>query len=86
MVIAIYSALLPICSFFMCIFGFLVGRCSRKIPILDNNLPRALYRGQALPKCSQIIKEPVADTTQCHDESLRIIGATNRCRNLIPIL
>jgi len=31
MVIAIYAALLPICSFILGIFGFFVGRCSRKI-------------------------------------------------------
>lgn len=52
MVIAIYVALLPICSFILGIFGFFVGRCSRKISILDNNLPRALYRGQMPPEDS----------------------------------
>jgi hypothetical protein len=49
MVIAIYAALLPICSFILGIFGFFVGRCSHKISILDDNLPRALYRGQLPP-------------------------------------
>lgn len=46
MVVAICAILLPICSFILFIFGFFVGRCGRKIPILDNNLPRALYRGE----------------------------------------
>jgi hypothetical protein len=46
MTVALYVALLPICSIILCIFGFFIGRCSRKVPILDNNLPRVLYRGQ----------------------------------------
>jgi hypothetical protein len=46
MIIAIYIVLLPVCSFILFIFGFAVGRCARKIPILDNNLPQALHRGQ----------------------------------------
>jgi hypothetical protein len=46
MAIAIYAALLPICSFIIGVFGFFVGRCARKIPVLDDNLPRALHRGQ----------------------------------------
>ena len=49
MAIAIYAALLPICSFILGVFGFFAGRCSRKIPILDDNLPRALHRGQLPP-------------------------------------
>lgn len=49
MAIAIYAALLPTCSFIIGVFGFFVGRCSRKIPILDENLPRALHRGQLPP-------------------------------------
>jgi hypothetical protein len=46
MIMAIYAILLPSCSFIMCVFGFFAGRCARKIPILDNHLPRALHRGQ----------------------------------------
>jgi len=49
MAIAIYTALLPVCSFIIGVFGFFVGRCARKIPILDDNLPRALHRGQLPP-------------------------------------
>lgn len=50
MEIAIYAALLLICSFIVGLFGFFVGRCARKIPVLDDNLPRALHRGQLPPK------------------------------------
>jgi hypothetical protein len=53
MAIAIYAALLPICSLIIGVFGFFVGRCARKIPVLDDNLPRALYRGQ-LPSSEYI--------------------------------
>jgi len=46
MIIAVYAALLPTCSFIVGAFCFFVGRCARKIPILDEALPRALHRGQ----------------------------------------
>ena len=52
MAIAMYAALLPVCSFILGVVGFFVGRCSRKIPVLDDNLPRALYRGQLPPRDS----------------------------------
>lgn len=52
MAIAIFAALVPGCSFIVGVFGFFVGRCSRKIPVLDENLPRALHRGQLPPKDS----------------------------------
>ena len=29
-------------------FGFFLGRCARKIPIIDDKLPWAIHRGQAL--------------------------------------
>jgi hypothetical protein len=44
MAIAIYAALLPVCSFILGVFGFFVGRCARRIPSLDDNLPRVLHR------------------------------------------
>lgn len=50
MVIAIYAALLPTCSFIVGVFGFFVGRCARKIPVLDESLPRVLHRGQPTPR------------------------------------
>jgi hypothetical protein len=50
MEIAIYAALLPVCSFTVGLFGFFVGRCARKIPILDDNLPRALHRANCRPR------------------------------------
>jgi hypothetical protein len=46
MVIVIYTVLLLACSSILCVFGFFVGRCSRKLPILDDNLPWAIHRGQ----------------------------------------
>ncbi len=58
MVIAIYAALVPICSFILSLFGFFVGRCSRKIPILDSNLPRVLYRGQLPTRDSRESEDP----------------------------
>lgn len=46
MLFAIYLLLLPACSLTMGLFGFFVGRCARKLPILDNNLPWAMHRSQ----------------------------------------
>ncbi len=46
MVIIIYTALCLPVSAASALFGFFVGRCSRKLPILDEHLPRTLYRGQ----------------------------------------
>ncbi len=43
---AIYLFLLPTCSLTMGLFGFLVGRCARKLPIIDNNLPWTMHRSQ----------------------------------------
>lgn len=46
MVIAIYTILLLVCSFTLCIFGFFVGRCAKKLPIIDDNLPWTVHRSQ----------------------------------------
>jgi hypothetical protein len=67
MAIAIYAVILLTCSFTLCIFGFFVGRCARKVPILDNNLPRALYRGQT-PSGSPHPTESAAGATRCPED------------------
>ena len=41
--------LLPICSCILCVFGFFVGRCARKLPVIDNGLPWAISRSQIPP-------------------------------------
>jgi hypothetical protein len=46
MLVMIYATLLLVCSFTLCVFGFFVGRCARKIPILDDHLPLAMHRGE----------------------------------------
>lgn len=47
---------LPPCFIIAGLFGFFVGRCGRKLPILDNNLPWAVHRGQ-----QPYLAEDVAD-------------------------
>jgi hypothetical protein len=49
---AIYLLLLPACSFIMGLFGFFVGRCARKLPIIDERLPWTMHRGQ-IPLASE---------------------------------
>lgn len=46
---AIYALLLLGCSSILGLFGFFVGRCARKLPIIDGNLPWAIHRGQIPP-------------------------------------
>jgi hypothetical protein len=53
---AAYSTMMMICSSSMFIFGFFVGRCARKIPILDENLPRVLYRREIGPETENFAK------------------------------
>jgi hypothetical protein len=47
MLIAIYALYLVACSSITGLFGFFVGRCARKLPIIDNNLPWTMSRSQA---------------------------------------
>ena len=46
MLIVIYAFLLPMCSLILCVFSFFVGRCARKLPIIDDGLPWAISRSQ----------------------------------------
>jgi hypothetical protein len=66
MVTVIYTILLLTCPLALFVFGFFVGRCARKIPILDDNLPWALHRGQIPREDYQTIGEskpaPTRDT------------------------
>ncbi len=45
MPIAMCAILLLACSSIMCLVGFFVGRCARKLPIIDDNLPWTMHRG-----------------------------------------
>jgi hypothetical protein len=45
MLIALSSILLLPYSFTLCVFGFIVGRCARRLPVIDNHLPWTMHRG-----------------------------------------
>ena len=47
----IYIILWLPCSLALFLFGFFVGRCARKFPIIDNGLPWTLSRNQILHAC-----------------------------------
>ena len=47
MLTLIYGFALVASSLTLGLFGFFVGRCARKMPIIDNKLPWAVHRGQA---------------------------------------
>lgn len=57
MLTAIYALLLIACSSILGLSGFFVGRCARKLPIIDNHLPWALHRGQ-IPHTDQNNRPP----------------------------
>jgi hypothetical protein len=69
MAVTIYAVLLLTCSVALCIFGFFVGRCARKIPILDEHLPRALHRGEVPPYDCQSGRESATDTADDSEEA-----------------
>lgn len=63
--IVIYTILWLTCSFGLCLFGFFVGRCARKLPIIDSKLPWTLSRDQAMctsekenPACERMPRYP----------------------------
>jgi hypothetical protein len=41
------------CSFCLFLFGFFVGRCARKLPIIDSRLPWTLSRDQVMCACEE---------------------------------
>jgi len=48
MLTLIYGFVLVASSFTLGLFGFFVGRCARKMPVIDDNLPWTLHRGQVV--------------------------------------
>jgi hypothetical protein len=51
MIVIIYAILWLASSFFLCLFSFWIGRCARKLPIIDDKLPWTMSRDQA-PRCT----------------------------------
>ena len=49
MIALIYGFVLVASSFTLGLFGFFVGRCARKMPIVDDKLPWAIHRSQPSP-------------------------------------
>jgi hypothetical protein len=41
-----YGFVLVAASFVMGLFGFFVGRCARKLPVIDDKLPWAIHRSR----------------------------------------
>ena len=46
MLTLIYGIATVAMSFVMSLFGFFVGRCARKLPVIDDKLPWAIHRGR----------------------------------------
>jgi hypothetical protein len=73
------------------LFGFLFGRCARKLPIIDEALPWTLHWGQIVPTCGRDAAAP--DQTQAEkswpsnprqgDEAdMRHTAITSPCRRV----
>lgn len=48
MIVFMCTIISAACSSALCFFSFWIGRCSRKLPIIDNNLPWTMHREQAV--------------------------------------
>ena len=44
-----YALLFLACSSAIGLFGFFVGRCARKLPVIDSHLPWTLHRAEIQP-------------------------------------
>jgi len=71
-------ALFLICSLALSVFSFWIGRCARKIPIIDNNLPWTMSRARAL-RCSASCKRMSASclTPPCIRAACAVEGAVS---------
>ena len=49
--IVLYTIVWLACSLGLCFFGFFIGRCARKLPIIDSKLPWTLSRSQIMNAC-----------------------------------
>jgi len=56
----IYAFLWLACTFILCLFSFWIGRCARRLPIIDDNLPWTMSRDQT-PRCVSDCKAAVPD-------------------------
>jgi hypothetical protein len=46
MLTLVYGVVAVAMSLVMGLFGFFVGRCARKLPVIDDKLPWAIHRGR----------------------------------------
>jgi hypothetical protein len=81
----IYAILLPACSFAMALFGFFVGRCARKLPIIDDNLPWTMHRSQIPPiiEVSQYPPTPTSSAVASNPQSIRLIIDSRQADQLL---
>ena len=70
MLTAIYALILIACSSILGLFGFFVGRCARKLPLIDNHLPWAIHRGQ-IPHTEECQRRPTPAPARWPQDSLR---------------
>lgn len=63
MIILYCMLLLPICSVVMGLLGFWIGRCARRLPIIDDKLPWTLHRNQ-IPTAAANTAKPRPGTSQ----------------------
>jgi hypothetical protein len=59
--IIIYVMLGLNCAFIMCLFSFWLGRCARRLPVIDDNLPWTISRDKArrCPACPAACGRPL---------------------------
>jgi hypothetical protein len=70
MLILYYACFVVACSVIMGLFGFWVGRCARKLPIIDDNLPWTLHRGRIPAHMEEPVKQDSGPAQWPHGTSL----------------
>jgi hypothetical protein len=76
---------LSACSVFMGLLGFWLGRCARKLPIIDDNLPWTLHRDQ-IPAAAEDPAKPGPSSGRwpqgslCRSQYSRAAGAGRMAR------
>ena len=63
MIIIYCMLLLPACSVVMGLLGFWIGRCARRLPIIDDKLPWTLHRNQ-IPAADANPVKPTSPTSR----------------------
>jgi hypothetical protein len=67
------------------LFGFLFGRCARKLPIIDETLPWTLHWGQVVPACGRDAAAPAKLKQEDHGHRIPAKATRPACGLPVPM-